>query len=77
MFDRVAFFGFLAFATLIFLLVLTGGDTDDHKYRITAPGFSWYSVDKYNIDGQCVKFKKNNKNYTFCGSYEIVEKHYH
>ena len=78
MFDRVAFFGFLAFSALILSLSLIPiGNTDDYKYKISAPGFGCYYVSKYTIDGKCVKFKYNDKNHTFCGTYEIVEKHYH
>jgi len=60
---------------LFILVILFSYDSSSYaKYKVTAPGFGYRKINHYTIDkNKCLRFVKNDKNYTFCGTYEIIE----
>ena len=72
--DNLPLYGFLILTLIIFMTAIFTPDTSTYKYKVTAPGFGYRYINHYTIDNnKCLQFVKNDKNYTFCGSYEIIK----
>jgi len=70
----------LAFTFMIIFSIFVSGCAEDkrklYRYSITTEG-SWKFTNDFSINGNCVTFydenTKNNRRYTFCGNYQIIE----
>jgi len=67
------FFFFMVIWVLVMLLIIWIPVKESKKYSITAPDFRMYYVDKYTETNNSVQFIKNNKEYKFNGTYEIIK----
>jgi len=72
--ENFALYVFLTFIGVLFTVaVFSDGDSiSNYKYKVTAPDFGFRYINHYTIDkNKCLVFRKKDKNYTWCGTYEI------